>query len=160
MVFFFHSFNWALQMLHFPLIREFRIRFFFPVKEKTKYVGGRKSLEEIYTSPWLNNFSSPLLFAFVRSFVVIGPGWKKRRRRRRALDRIEEEYVSSVWLSCLVCVCAWIRPSGRPITSPVGRRIPPQTTTTTTSTDGTQEEEEEEEKATGERVRSSICREK
>jgi hypothetical protein len=41
----------------------------------------------------------------------------------------------------------------------VGRRIPPQTTTTTTSTDGTQEEEEEE-KATGERVRSSICREK
>jgi hypothetical protein len=39
-VFFFHSFNWALQMLHFPLIREFRIRFFFPVKEKQ--ICGRK----------------------------------------------------------------------------------------------------------------------
>ena len=34
-VFFFHSFNWALQMLHFPLIREFRIRFFFSGERKT-----------------------------------------------------------------------------------------------------------------------------
>ena len=96
----------------------------------------RKSLKEIYTSPWLNNFFYFFIFSFVLYSLLFAFCSLLSETSGFSLwtEEEEERWIVSKERICLVCltvpcllVC--VRGFGRagwPITSSLGRRIPPK----------------------------------
>ena len=103
----------------------------------------RKSLKEIYTSPWLNNFFYFFIFSFVLYSLLFAfcsllsetsgfSLWTEEEEERwivskeKNMSRLSDCALSS-------CVCAWIRPSGLANYELTGASHPSQTTTTTSN---------------------------